>query len=272
MSIDPAAAPRLDDRVAVVTGAARGIGREIALAFAAAGAHVACLDLDEVGAAGVAQEVAAAGRRSVAIACDVSDADAVARAFEQVDAQLGTVGVLVNDAFYHGRGTPHELDPAEWARTFAVNAAGAFLCAREAGRRMIDAGAGGAVVNVSSISGSGALGRGNVAYSASKGALDALTRELAIEWAPFGIRVNAIKPAQTRTAALQALIDDPAFDSDTLMATFLRGIPMGRLPEPADVAAAALFLASPQARMITGALLPVDGGNLALNAGGTVPS
>jgi NAD(P)-dependent dehydrogenase (short-subunit alcohol dehydrogenase family) len=97
-----------------------------------------------------------------------------------------------------------------------------------------------------------------------------MTRELAIEWAPHGIRVNAIQPAQVRTPALQALIDDPQFDSDSLLATFLRGIPAGRLVEPDEVAAAALFLASDAASMVTGILLPVDGGNLAMNAGGTV--
>jgi NAD(P)-dependent dehydrogenase (short-subunit alcohol dehydrogenase family) len=268
MSFDPAAAPRLDDRVAVVTGAASGIGREIALTFAAAGAHVACLDIDREGAARIAAEVAARGRRGEAIVCDVSDEQAVVRAFEQVDARLGTVRVLVNDAFQIVRSRPEELDGAAWSKVYAVNALGAFLCAREAGRRMIAAGDGGAIVNLSSIGGSTALGRGNLAYTSSKGAIDAFTRELAIEWAQHGIRVNAIKPAQTRTPALEALIADPDFDSDALLAQWLRGIPLGRLPEPADMAAAALFLASDQARMLTGVLLPVDGGNLALNAGG----
>jgi NAD(P)-dependent dehydrogenase (short-subunit alcohol dehydrogenase family) len=135
---------------------------------------------------------------------------------------------------------------------------------------MIERGQSGAIVNLSSIGASAALGRGNFAYSVSKGAVNQFTRELAIEWAPFGIRVNAIQPCQVRTPGLQALIDDPQFDSKTLLATWLRGIPLGRLAEPGDVAAAALFLASDAASMITGVTLPVDGGNLALNAGGTI--
>jgi NAD(P)-dependent dehydrogenase (short-subunit alcohol dehydrogenase family) len=153
---------------------------------------------------------------------------------------------------------------------FAVNVTGCFLCAQAAGRRMIARGEGGAIINMSSIAGSSALGRGNFAYSVSKGAVNQFTRELAIEWAPYRIRVNAIQPCQVLTPALQSLIDDPQFDSDSLVATFLRGIPLGRLAQPEDIAAAALFLASDAASMITGALLPVDGGNLAMNAGGTV--
>ena len=104
----------------------------------------------------------------------------------------------------------------------------------------------------------------------SQSAVESFTRELAIEWAPYGIRVNAIQPCQVRTPALQALIDDPQFDSESLVGTFLHGIPLGRLAETPDIANAALFLASDAASMITGVLLPVDGGNLAMNAGGTV--
>src|SRR5207244_9953896 len=100
------------------------------------------------------------------------------------------------------------------------------------------------------------LGRGNFAYSVSKGAIDALTRELAIEWAPFGIRVNAIKPCQVLTPGLQTLIEHPQFDSETLLATWLRGIPLGRLAAPEDIAAAALYLASDAAPMGTGVPLP----------------
>jgi NAD(P)-dependent dehydrogenase (short-subunit alcohol dehydrogenase family) len=267
MSFDPAAAPRLDDRVAVVTGAASGIGREIALTFAAAGAHVACLDIDAEAAASVVQEIGTRGRRGLAIVCDIGDEEAVEAAFAQVDAELGAVRVLVNNAFFHARARPEELDADGWAKVFAVNAQGSFLCARAAGRRMIVGGEGGSVVNLSSIGGTTALGRGNIAYSAAKGAIDAFTRELAAEWGKHGIRVNAIKPSQTRTPALDVLIADPTFDSDAMVANWLRGIPLGRLPEPADIAAAALFLASDQARMVSGVLLPVDGGNLALNAG-----
>jgi NAD(P)-dependent dehydrogenase (short-subunit alcohol dehydrogenase family) len=261
---------RLDRRAAVVTGAASGIGREIALTFASAGARVACLDVDAEGAEAVAREIEAAGAESLAAACDVSRQEDVAAGFARVDERFGAVDVLVNDAFVPSHTRPQEIELEEWKRVLDVNVTGYMLCARAAAQRMLEAGGGGAIVNLSSIASSAALGRGNFAYSVSKGAIDALTRELAIEWAPFGIRVNAIKPCQVETPGLRALVDDPKFDSDTLLETWLRGIPLGRLARPDDIAAAALYLASDAAQMVTGALLPVDGGNLALNAGGTV--
>jgi NAD(P)-dependent dehydrogenase (short-subunit alcohol dehydrogenase family) len=268
--VEDVAGFRLEDRIAVVTGAASGIGREIALTFARAGSRVACLDVDGAGAEATTDAIEAAGGGALFAACDVSEEAAVEAAFRKVDERFGRLDVLVNDAFVPSHTRPQELELEEWTRVLDVNVTGYMLCARAAGRRMIDRGAGGAIVNLSSIAGSAALGRGNFAYSVSKGAIDALTRELAIEWAPFGIRVNAIKPCQVLTPGLQALIDDPQFDSETLLATWLRGIPLGRLAQPQDIAAAALYLASDAASMVTGVTLPVDGGNLALNAGGTV--
>jgi NAD(P)-dependent dehydrogenase (short-subunit alcohol dehydrogenase family) len=259
---------RLDGRVAVVTGAASGIGREIALTFARAGARVACLDIDAGGCEQTASEIEDGGGRATAAECDVSRQEAVEAAFAEAD-ELGPAGVLVNDAFVPSHTRPQAIGLGEWTRVLEVNVTGYLLCAQAAARRMMAHG-GGSIVNLSSIAASAALGRGNVAYSVSKGAIDSLTRELAIEWAPFGIRVNAIKPCQVLTPGLQEMIDDPKFDSETLLATWLRGIPLGRLAQPQDVAAAALYLASDAAAMVTGALLPVDGGNLAMNAGGTV--
>ena len=127
----------------------------------------------------------------------------------------------------------------------------------------------GTVVNVSSIGGSTSLGRGNFVYGVSKGGVEQLTRELAVAWAPQGIRVNAVAPCQIATDGLRALSENPSAEG-RLLDTFLRGIPLGRLVEPAEVAAAVAFLASDAAAMITGVILPVDGGNLALNAGGTI--
>lgn len=258
---------RLDDRVAVVTGAASGIGREIALTFARAGARVACLDV--AACERTAGDVEAVGGASLAVECDVSRPEAVEAAFARVDERFGRVDVLVNDAFVPSHTRPQELELDEWSRVLDVNVTGYLLCSQAAGRRMIEQRAG-SIVNLSSIASSTALGRGNFAYSVSKGAIDSLTRELAIEWAPFGIRVNAIKPCQVLTPGLQELLDDPKFDSKTLLATWLHGIPLGRLAQPQEIAAAALYLASDAAAMVTGVLLPVDGGNLAMNAGGTV--
>jgi NAD(P)-dependent dehydrogenase (short-subunit alcohol dehydrogenase family) len=261
---------RLDDRTALVTGWGSGIGRAISLAFAGAGADVAGFDVIEAHGQKTAAEVQERGPRSLHITCDVADPATVEAAFHSLDGGFNTIDILVNCAFAGSHTHPHELSYDEWKHVLDVNISGYFLCAQAAGRRMIARGKGGAIVNLSSIGGSSALGRGNFAYSVSKGAINQFTRELAIEWAPYGIRVNAIQPCQVRTPALQGLIDDPQFDSDTLVATFLRGIPLGRLAEPEEVAAAALFLASDAASMITGVMLPVDGGNLAMNAGGTV--
>jgi NAD(P)-dependent dehydrogenase (short-subunit alcohol dehydrogenase family) len=261
---------QLGGRTALITGWGSGIGRAIALSLADAGANVAGFDISAAGGRQTADEVTERGRRSLHITGDVADPDAVEAAFETFDGHFEEIDILVNCAFAGSHTHPADLTYQEWKRVLDVNVSGYFLCAQAAGKRMIARGQGGAIVNLSSIAGSSALGRGNFAYSVSKGAINQFTRELAIEWAPFGIRVNAIQPCQVRTPALQGLIDDPQFDSDTLLATFLRGIPLGRLADPEDVAAAALFLVSDAASMITGALLPVDGGNLAMNAGGTV--
>jgi len=262
----------LTDRVGMVTGFGAGIGRAIALAFAEVGAHVVGFDIAREAGERTAADVVAHGRESLFVQCDVSDPDAVAAAFAAVDQRFGRVDILVNNAFAGSHAHPATLSYEEWRRVLDVNLTGTFLCAQQAGRRMIARGGsrGGAIVNLSSIAGSSALGRGNFAYSVSKGGINQLTRELAVEWAPHRIRVNAIQPCQVRTPALQGLIDDPQFDSDTLVARFLQGIPLRRLAEPEDIAAVAVFLASDAAAMITGTLLPVDGGNLALNAGGTV--
>ena len=150
----------------------------------------------------------------------------------------------------------------------ATGVTASFLCAQEAGRRMIAAGRGGSIVNISSIAGATALGRGNLSHSVNKGAVHQLTRELAVEWAKHGIRVNAILPCQVLTEGFRAWLDSPGFDP-ALMDRFLTGIPMNRLAEPEDIVGPTVFLASDAAAMVTGTLLPVDGGNLALNAGGS---
>jgi NAD(P)-dependent dehydrogenase (short-subunit alcohol dehydrogenase family) len=195
----------------------------------------------------------------------------VAAAFAAVDERFGRIDLLVNNAVIPvPRVHPEDLALSDWQRTLDVNLTGYFLCAQAAGRRMIAAGRGGAIVNISSINGSSALGRGNLAYSVTKGGVNMLTRELAIEWAPHGIRVNAVQPCQTKTAKLVEVLEHPGVETSGVTHDILRGIPLGRFAEPDEIAAAVVFLASPQASMITGAMLPVDGGNLAFNAGGTV--
>jgi NAD(P)-dependent dehydrogenase (short-subunit alcohol dehydrogenase family) len=257
----------LSGRVAVVTGAASGLGQAIAVGLADHGADVALADVNSDGLAETAELVARTGRRAAAIATDVTDEQAVAGLFERTQSELGPVGILVNDAFTPVISRPQDLTRELWERALSVNLTGYFLCAREAGRRMIAAGAGGAIVNMSSIGGTTALGRGNFAYSVTKAGIVQLTRELAVEWGRYGIRVNAIQPVQFRTKGLQARFDAAGDDAPALLERMQSAIPLGRIGEPPDMVGPVVFLVSDAAGMVTGTTLPVDGGNLAMNAG-----
>jgi NAD(P)-dependent dehydrogenase (short-subunit alcohol dehydrogenase family) len=261
----------LTGRVALVTGSAArgGIGQAIALGLAQHGASVVTTDLDGPAARMTAEQIQAAGRKSSCIACDVSKPAEIEKLFGEVDRAFGRIDILVNNASIGSHAHPEELSLEEWRRVLDVDATGYFLCAQQAARRMIREGTGGSIINVGSIAGVSALGRGNFAYSVAKGAVNQMTRELAVEWAHHGIRVNAILPCQIRTRALDELINDPQFHSQKLVDRFLSGIPMNRLGDPEDIVGPAVFLASDAARYVTGVLLPVDGGNLALNAGGS---
>jgi len=260
----------LSGRVAVITGAAGGIGRAVARSLGTRGATVALVDVREPELAEVAAELTDAGVRVWRGVVDITDESAVERLLQQLTGELGTVNVLVNNAAVGNHIVPEELELAEWHRVLEVDLTGSFLMARAVGRRLIAAGVPGAVVNLSSIAGSSALGRGNFVYSVAKGGVNQLTRELAIEWASFGIRVNAIQPCQVNTPLFRRLVDTPGSDGPELLARMVRGIPLGRLAESEDIANAVLFLVSDASSMVTGTILPVDGGNLALNAGGTL--
>ncbi len=261
----------LDDRVAVVTGAGAngGIGHAVALALAHAGADVFVSDVDAEGAAETAREVVGIGRRAVAARADLGQPDDVLAMMAAVDREFGRVDILVNNVGIGHRSRPEALSLDDWRKVVGVNLDGTFLVTREAGRRMIARGAGGSIVSISSIAGSSALGRGNFVYSVTKAGIIQLTRELAVEWAPHRIRVNAIQPAQVMTKAMDRMLADPRLDPATLKERFLQGIPLDRIGEPEDIAKAAVFLVSDAAAFITGHSLPVDGGNLALNAGGS---
>jgi NAD(P)-dependent dehydrogenase (short-subunit alcohol dehydrogenase family) len=255
------------DRVAVVTGAGGGLGTAICAGLARHGADVALLDIDAETLRASAAGVEDAGRRALALACDASDEAEIARAFAAVDETFGKVDILINLAYIPLFGKPEELSLADWEKAFSINATSYFLAAREAGRRMIAQGHGGAIVNMCSIGGTSAIGRGSYPYSIAKGGIVMMTKELAVEWARYQIRVNAIQPCQFLTPGLRHRLDNPELGH--IKEKFLSGIPLDRLGEPHEMVGPVVFLVSDAAAMVTGVLLPVDGGNLALNAGGT---
>ena len=254
---DPLAAFRLDGRVAAITGAATGLGRAFGLAFARVGAEVVLLDLNASGAEEVARTIRAAGGKARAMTLDVTDGEAVDKAFAEIGQRSGRLDVLVNSAGIAIRKPAVEIPREDWEKVMAVNVTGSFLCARAAARLMLPRSSG-SIVNLSSIMGlSGGL-YPNASYQTSKGAIVNMTRALAMEWARDGIRVNAVAPTWTRTEFTRTLLAKPEVLEQIEAAT-----PMGRVADPEEIVGAVLFLASPAASIVTGHVLAVDGGFLA---------
>ena len=244
---------RVDGRVAAITGGAQGIGLACAELFAEAGATVVLLDRDAAALDTARQRLPQAHAQVL----DVTDEAAVERVFAAVARAHGRIDILVNNAGRSIRKPSLELPVADWDAVVAINLTGAFLCARAAARHMPEGG--GCIVNTASMMGlSGGGLYPNVSYHASKGGLVTMTRALAVEWAPRGIRVNAVAPTWTDTKFIGQLTQNPE-----LMARIRSVTPLQRMAEPHEVASAILFLASPAAAMVTGHVLAVDGGFLA---------
>ena len=251
---------RFGGRVALVTGAASGIGQAIALGLADDGAAVACLDVNYDGAVATAAHIDSAGGRAVAVRCDVTREDAVRAAVAEVSASLGVPTAVVNAA---GLSTPHgyaDVDDATWHRLLDANLYGPLLVCRTAAAAMTGAGLGGAIVNITSIESSTVVvisqPHGQAHYAASKAGLAMMTKVLARDLAPLGIRVNAVAPGVVATAMTErASGGDPA-----LLARTTARIPLGRLARPQEIASATAFLLSDEASYITGTELVVDGG------------
>jgi NAD(P)-dependent dehydrogenase (short-subunit alcohol dehydrogenase family) len=262
----------LSGKVALVTGggAGGGLGHAMAVGLAGAGADVVVSDIDAAGAIATRQEIEQLGRRSLAVTCDNASREQLLALFGEIDRVFGRIDVLINNVGAGARYRPEQLPYQEWERVLGTSLSGTFICAIEAGRRMIARGSGGSIINISSIAGSSALGRGNLPHSVAKSGLNQLTRELAVEWGPHGIRVNAIQPAQIRTPNWIAGEEVMDWDYPLWERHLIEGIPLGRLGTPADLVGPAIFLASDASAFVSGCLLPVDGGNLAMNAGGNI--
>jgi NAD(P)-dependent dehydrogenase (short-subunit alcohol dehydrogenase family) len=244
----------LDGQVALVTGAARGLGRSIALALADAGADVA-LGLREVASADdLVAEIAGMGRQGLAVQMDVARLDQLQPAIDAVAERFGRLDILVNNA---GVGPPNpavDVTEADFDQTMAINVKGLFFASQAAGRVMIRQGHG-RIVNIGSQAGFVALPTEAV-YCASKAAVSHLTKCLAIEWGEHGVAVNAVAPTFIRTEGTERWLRDPAFEADVRE----RIAGLHRIGEPMDVAGAVVFLASPASSLITGTTLMVDGG------------
>lgn len=254
----------LTDRVAVVSGAAQGLGRATALALARHGAHTVLVDRNLAGSEATAAEIQSLGRETLVAETDVSNPDAIAELFRQVDSRFGRVDFLGNIAGDGHLSKPEDLTIADLHRVLQNLVVGRFAMCQEAGRRMLAQGRG-SIMNIGSLASSTALGRGHIAYSMAMGAVIQMTREFSTEWAYRGVRVNCVTPAQVINPSLEArMAADP-----TLEGRFLSGIPAGRLGQPNDIMGLAVFLASDSSEWITGAIIPMDGGNMAMNAGGT---
>lgn len=255
----------LTGRVAVVSGAASGMGRAMSLALAEHGADLMLADLNATGVESTAAEIRNLGRRAVPVVCNVSQPDSIRGLFARLDAEFGRIDFLGNVAGEAVLAKPEDISLEDVEATWRNLVFGRFCMCQEAGRRMLKAGRG-SIVNIGSLASITALGRGHIAYSMAMGAVAQMTRELSTEWSGLGVRVNAILPAQVLNPGLEKRIAaDPHLKDQ-----FLSGIPRGRLGEPRDIQGLAVLLASDASSWITGTLIPMDGGNLALNGGGSV--
>ena len=244
---------RLDGQRAVVTGAASGLGKMIALGFAHFGADVACADIDPEGTRATEEEISRLGRESLSVQVDVRDWESVRSSAREIESWAGGVDIAVNVPGINRRKPVLELKPEEFSEVLEVNLKGVFHCAKAYGGLMVSAGRG-KIVNMASIFGLVAMERQG-AYAASKGAIVQLTKVLALEFASHNVQVNALAPAYFTTPLVRQIMEDEAWYEDVV-----GRIPQGRFGEPWEIIGPALFLASRASNFVTGTTVTVDGG------------
>ena len=250
------ALPRFDveGQVALVTGAARGLGRAIALALAEAGADVA-LGLRQLGNdGGLAREIVALGRRALPLQMDIMDLQQIRRAVEDTERYFGKLDILVNNAGIAPGNFAENVTEEDFDRTLAINLKGTFFASQAAGRVMIRQKRG-CIINMGSQAGFAALPTESV-YCMTKACISHLTKCLAVEWGKYNIRVNAVAPTFIHTPGTEPALSDPAFRAEVIQNIAA----LHRIGEPIEVAGAVIFLASPAASLITGQTLLIDGG------------
>lgn len=243
-----------DQRVALIVGGARGIGGSTSEAFAATGHVVVIADLDGQAAAGLAERLDPSGVHALGIPVDVTSRESVDAMVASVVARFGRLDAMVDCAGIIDPRPSAEVDDAAWQRLLAVHLDGTFRCARAAYPALVASG-GGTIVNIASIAAHVGI-PGRLSYTAAKGAIEAMTRTLAVEWAPDGIRVNAVAPGYTSTELVQQAIDSGRLDPDALV----QRVPLRRLADPSEIASVVLFLSTSASSFITGQSIVADGG------------
>lgn len=245
-----------DARVALVTGAARGIGMAIAESFIAEGCSVAVSDLDVAEATSVANRLDPTGARALALELDVASSASADAAVAAAVARFGRLDALINVAGTINPQPSHEITDGDWSALLGVHLDGTFRCTRAAYPALVESESA-AIVSISSVAAKVGIPK-RLSYSAAKAGIEGMTRVLAVEWAPVGIRVNAVAPGYTMTKRMEGTIASGLLDETQVT----RLIPMRRFAEPAEIANAVYFLASPLASYITGQTLYVDGGSI----------